>query len=177
MDALAIPKGLAGERSATWRGERSVALSAAFDFAVDGKAPDERSSVQRRYDTALLEASVASGAARAEDGPASGRRFSSIPCKRSSRERSRVAGMTWSQCTHHDFTCVTGSDEDRGNLEYLRESRNAGRWRKNAFIRDWRHRWDATAGTFVDETKRKRSACWPSYIHGMARRRILRAHF
>ena len=59
--------------------------------------------------------------------------------------------MTWSEGTPVHFTCVGDSEEDRGNLDYLRNVATQGGC-DTRYVAVTDIGWDATAGAFVDES-------------------------
>jgi len=151
MDALAIPKAWQERVARSWRA-KDLSLFGRFDFAFDGRGPPKMLEYNADTPTALLEASVAQWRwleqkIRPEHPDAD--QFNSLHEKLIASFR--AFSMTWSQGTVAHFTCVPDSDEDRGNLDYLRDVATQGGV-ETRFIAIGDIGWDATAGNFVDES-------------------------
>jgi glutathionylspermidine synthase len=149
MGELAIPPGWRDHVAASWRA-RTPSLMGRFDFAFDGRGPPKLLEYNADTPTALLEASVVQwhwlqqavlpGEPRADQ-------FNSLHEKLISNWR--ALGVTWSANTPVHFTCAGDSEEDRGNLDYLRDvATQAGVTTRFVAVEDIG--WNADAGAFVD---------------------------
>jgi glutathionylspermidine synthase len=149
MDELAIPRAWQAYVAASWQA-REPSLFGRFDFAYDGSGPPKLLEFNADTPTALLEASVAQWhwlqqAILPKDPTAD--QFNSIHEKLIANWR--ALAITWSHDTPVHFTCISGSDEDRGNIDYLRDvATQAGLTTKFIAIEDIG--WDEARGRFVD---------------------------
>jgi glutathionylspermidine synthase len=149
MGELAIPPAWRDHVTASWRA-RTPSLMGRFDFAFDGRGPPKLLEYNADTPTALLEASVVQwhwlqqailpGEPRADQ-------FNSLHEKLIANWR--ALAVTWSANTPVHFTCAGDSEEDRGNLDYLRDvATQAGVTTKFVAIEDVG--WNASRGAFVD---------------------------
>jgi glutathionylspermidine synthase len=150
FDALAIPEAWRERVARSWRA-KELSLFGRFDFAYDGSAPPKLLEYNADTPTALLEASVAQWrwlvqAIRPMHPDAD--QFNSL------HERLiaswRAFAVTWSAGTPVHFTCAGESEEDCGNLDYLRDVATQGGVDAR-FIAISDIGWDETAGVFVDD--------------------------
>jgi glutathionylspermidine synthase len=149
FEALAVPPAWRDRIARSWRA-KELSLFGRFDFAYDGNAPPKLLEYNADTPTALLEASVAQWrwleqAIRPARPDAD--QFNSL------HERLiaswRAFAVTWSAGTPVHFTCAGDSEEDRGNLDYLRDvATQGGVDARYVAIADIG--WDETAGVFVD---------------------------
>ncbi len=149
MDELAIPQAWRERVARSWR-SKELSLMGRFDLAFDGSGPPKLLEYNADTPTALLEASRRAVAlARAED-PAreSGRRPVQLAAREADPELPRVRGHVVGG--HGHFTCAADSEEDCGNLDYLRDVATQGGVQAR-FVAIDRIGWNASAGAFVDE--------------------------
>jgi glutathionylspermidine synthase len=149
FDALAVPARWREHVGASWR-ERDLTLLGRFDLAFDGKGPPKLLEYNADTPTALLEASVVQWrwleqAVRPRNADAD--QFNSLHEKLIASFR--AFAMTWSANTPVHFTCTGDSEEDRGNLDYLRDVATQGGV-ETRFLAVEDIGWDQDAGTFVD---------------------------
>jgi glutathionylspermidine synthase len=149
MNELAIPPAWRDPVAESWRA-RTPALMGRFDFAFDGRGPPKLLEYNADTPTALLEASVVQWhwlqqAILPREPQAD--QFNSLHEKLISNWR--ALGVTWSANTLVHFTCAGDSEEDCGNLDYLRDvATQAGIATKFIAVEDIG--WNADAGAFVD---------------------------
>jgi glutathionylspermidine synthase len=147
--ALAIPEAWRDRVARSWRA-KEVSLLGRFDFAFDGNGPPKLLEYNADTPTALLEASVAQWRwleQKIRPGNADADQFNSLHEKLIASWR--AFAMTWSEGTRVHFTCAADSEEDCGNLDYLRDVATQGGV-ETQFIAIEDIGWDATAGVFVD---------------------------
>jgi glutathionylspermidine synthase len=148
-DALAIPAAWR-ERVATSWTQRAYSLFGRFDLAYDGNGPPKLLEYNADTPTALLEASVAQWrwldqAIRPREPDAD--QFNSLHEKLIASFR--ALSITWSANTPVHFTCAGDSDEDRGNLDYLRDVATQGGCDAR-FVAIEDIGWDRANNAFVD---------------------------
>jgi glutathionylspermidine synthase len=146
---LAIPLAWHQRVAESWRA-RTQSLMGRFDLAFDGSAPPKLLEYNADTPTALLEASVVQWhwlqQAIVPEAPQADQ-FNSLHEKLIANWR--ALAVTWSSNTPVHFTCAGDSDEDRGNLDYLRDvATQAGVTTKFIAIEDVG--WNADRGAFVD---------------------------
>ncbi len=149
MAELAIPPGWRDRVAESWRA-RQPSLFGRFDFAFDGTAPPKLLEYNADTPTALLEASVVQWywmqQAIAPGEPAADQ-FNSLHEKLIANWR--ALAVTWSANTPVHFSCAGDSDEDCGNLDYLRDvATQAGVTTKFIAIEDIG--WNDASGAFLD---------------------------
>ncbi len=149
MAELAIPPGWRDRVAESWRA-RQPSLFGRFDFAFDGTAPPKLLEYNADTPTALLEASVVQWywmqQAIAPGEPAADQ-FNSLHEKLIANWR--ALAVTWSANTTVHFSCAGDSDEDCGNLDYLRDvATQAGVTTKFIAIEDIG--WNDASGAFLD---------------------------
>jgi glutathionylspermidine synthase len=150
FDALAIPAAWRARVARSWRA-KELSLFGRFDFAYDGSGPPKLLEYNADTPTALLEASVAQWrwlmqAVRPSQPDAD--QFNSLHEKLIASWR--AFAVTWSAGTPVHFTCAGDSEEDRGNLDYLRDVATQGGVDAR-FVAIGDVGWDETAGVFVDD--------------------------
>jgi glutathionylspermidine synthase len=150
FDALAIPNAWRDRVARSWRA-KELSLFGRFDFAWDGKGPPKLLEYNADTPTALLEASVAQWrwleqSIRPANPDAD--QFNSLHEKLIASWR--AFSMTWSAGTPVHFTCAGDSEEDCGNLDYLRDVATQGGVEAR-FVAITDVGWDETAGVFVDD--------------------------
>jgi len=150
FDSLAIPDAWRERVARSWRA-KELSLFGRFDFAYDGNGPPKVLEYNADTPTALLEASVAQWrwlvqAIRPTHPDAD--QFNSLHEKLIASWR--AFAMTWSAGTPVHFTCAGDSEEDCGNLDYLRDVATQGGVDAR-FIAISDIGWDETAGVFVDD--------------------------
>ena len=149
MDRLAIPESWRDCVAQSWR-SRQPSLFGRFDLAYDGSGPPKLLEFNADTPTALLEASVVQWhwlqqAILPKEPRAD--QFNSLHEKLIANWRALM--VTWSANTKVHFACAGDSEEDRGNLDYLRDvATQAGVATKFVAIEDIG--WDAANGCFVD---------------------------
>jgi glutathionylspermidine synthase len=150
FDALAIPVAWRERVARSWRA-RELSLFGRFDLAYDGKGPPKLLEYNADTPTALLEASVAQWnwleqfiRPRHPDAD----QFNSVHEKLIASWR--AFAVTWSVGTPVHFTCAADSEEDCGNLDYLRDVATQGGVDAR-FVATADIGWDNTAGVFVDD--------------------------
>jgi glutathionylspermidine synthase len=146
---LAIPVAWRDRVARAWR-VKELSLFGRFDFAYDGKGPPKLLEYNADTPTALLEASVAQWRwleQKIRPGRPGADQFNSLHEKLIASWR--AFAVTWSEGTVVHFTCVGDSEEDRGNLDYLRDVATQGGVTTRYIAVD-EIGWDATAGVFVD---------------------------
>jgi glutathionylspermidine synthase len=150
MADLAIPPAWRDRVAESWRA-RTPSLMGRFDLAFDGTGPPKLLEYNADTPTALLEASVVQWhwlqqAVMPTEPDAD--QFNSLHEKLVANWR--ALAVTWSANTPVHFTCAGDSDEDRGNVDYLRDvATQAGVTTKFIAIEDVG--WNADRGTFVDQ--------------------------
>jgi glutathionylspermidine synthase len=121
-----------------------------FDLAFDGTGPPKLLEYNADTPTALLEASVVQWhwlQQTVMSAEPQADQFNSLHEKLVANWR--ALAMTWSANTPVHFTCAGDSEEDRGNLGYLRDvATQAGVTTKFIAIEDVG--WNAERGAFVD---------------------------
>ena len=149
MGELAIPPAWHDHVARSWR-EHAPSLLGRFDLAFNGRDPPKLLEYNADTPTALLEASVVQwhwlqqailpGEPRADQ-------FNSLHEKLIANWR--ALAVTWSSNTPVHFTCAGDSEEDRGNLDYLRDvATQAGVTTQFIAVEDLG--WNADRGAFVD---------------------------
>jgi glutathionylspermidine synthase len=149
FDRLAIPVPWRDRVARSWRA-KDLSLFGRFDFAFDGTGPPKLLEYNADTPTALLEASVAQWRwleQKIRPGNRDADQFNSLHEKLIASWR--AFAVTWSEGTPVHFTCVADSEEDCGNLDYLRDVATQGGIDAR-FIAIEDIGWDATAGVFVD---------------------------
>jgi len=151
FDVLAIPDAWHDRIARSWRA-KELSLFGRFDLAFDGKGPAKLLEYNADTPTALLEASVAQWrwleqAIRPTNPDAD--QFNSLHEKLIASWR--AFAVTWSAGTPVHFTCAGDSEEDCGNLDYLRDVATQGGV-DTRFVAIADVGWDETAGVFVDDT-------------------------
>ena len=119
-DQLAIPAAWHRRIADSWA-KREPSLYGRFDFAFDGSGPPKLLEYNADTPTALLEASVVQWRwleQAIRPGNADADQFNSLHEKLIANWR--ALAVTWSASTPVHFTCAD-SEEDRGNLDYLRD--------------------------------------------------------
>ncbi len=149
MGELAIPASWRERVAASWR-ERQPSLFGRFDLAFDGTGPPKLLEYNADTPTALLEASVVQwhwlrqAIVPREPGAD---QFNSLHEKLIASWR--ALGVTWSASTPVHFTCAGDSEEDRGNLDYLRDvATQAGVDARFIAVEDID--WNEARGAFLD---------------------------
>jgi glutathionylspermidine synthase len=149
MGELAIPPAWHDHVAASWRA-RTPSLMGRFDFAFDGRGPPKLLEYNADTPTALLEASVVQWHWLQQailPGEPHADQFNSLHEKLIANWR--ALAVTWSANTSVHFTCAGDSEEDRGNLDYLRDvATQAGVTTKFVAVEDIG--WNADRGAFVD---------------------------
>jgi glutathionylspermidine synthase len=150
FDALAIPPAWHDRVARSWRA-KDFSLFGRFDFASDGSGPPKLLEYNADTPTALLEASVAQWrwleqAIRPSQPDAD--QFNSLHEKLIASFR--AFELTGASGTPVHFTCAGDSEEDCGNLHYLRDVATQGGIDAR-FVAIGDIGWDATAGAFVDD--------------------------
>ena len=147
---LAVPVAWRDRVARAWRA-KELSLFGRFDFAFDGKGPPKLLEYNADTPTALLEASVAQWRWLEQkirpDRPGADQ-FNSLHEKLIASWR--AFAVTWSEGTAVHFTCAGDSEEDRGNLDYLRDVATQGGV-TTRYIAVNEIGWDATASVFVDD--------------------------
>ncbi len=149
MDRLAIPETWRDRVADSWRA-RQPSLIGRFDLAFDGAGAPKLLEYNADTPTALLEASVVQWhwlqqAIVPRDAGAD--QFNSLHEKLIANWR--ALALTWSAGTPVHFTCAGDSDEDRGNLDYLRDvATQAGVTARFIAVEDVG--WNAAREIFVD---------------------------
>ena len=149
FDRLAIPAAWHESVGRSWR-SKQPSLFGRFDFAFDGADPPKLLEYNADTPTALLEASVVQWHwLQQAILPAlpQADQFNSLHEKLIANWR--ALATTWSANTLVHFTCAADSEEDCGNIDYLRDvATQAGVTTKFVAIDDIG--WDGTSGRFVD---------------------------
>ncbi|MFO1413199.1 MAG: glutathionylspermidine synthase family protein [Burkholderiales bacterium] len=150
MAELAIPPAWRDRVARSWRA-KDLSLFGRFDLAYDGKGPPKLLEYNADTPTALLEAAVAQWrwleqSVKREHADAD--QFNSLHEKLI--QSWRAFAVSWSAGTVVHFTCAGDSEEDCGNLDYLRDVATQGGV-ETRFIDVAHIGWDATAGCFVDD--------------------------
>jgi glutathionylspermidine synthase len=147
---LAIPEAWRERVSRSWRA-KDLSLFGRFDLAYDGNGPPKLLEYNADTPTALLEASVAQWRwleQKIRPTNPDADQFNSLHEKLIASWR--AFAVTWSDGTIVHFTCAGDSEEDVGNLDYLRDVATQGGIDAR-FLPVDAIGWDATAGCFVDE--------------------------
>jgi len=150
FDALAIPAAWRDRVARSWRA-KELSLFGRFDLAWDGKGAPKLLEYNADTPTALLEASVAQWRwleQAIRPGSPDADQFNSLHEKLIASWR--AFAVTWSAGTPVHFTCAGDSEEDCGNLDYLRDVATQGGVDAR-FVAITDIGWDATAGVFVDD--------------------------
>ena len=148
---LAIPEAWRERVARSWRA-KDLTLFGRFDLAYDGSGPPKLLEYNADTPTALLEASVAQWRwleQKIRPTEPEADQFNSLHEKLIASWR--AFAVTWSDGTIVHFTCAADSEEDVGNLDYLRDVATQGGIDAR-FIPVDAIGWDATAGCFVDES-------------------------
>ena len=149
MNELAIPVHWQDRVARSWRA-KEPSLFGRFDLAWDGRGAPKLLEYNADTPTALLEASVVQWRWLQQaiiPGNAEADQFNSLHEKLIANWR--ALAVTWSADTPVYFTCDGDSEEDCGNLDYLRDvATQAGVDARSIVVEDIG--WDATAGRFVD---------------------------
>jgi glutathionylspermidine synthase len=146
---LAIPEAWR-ERVATSLTQRAYSLFGRFDLAYDGSGPPKLLEYNADTPTALLEAAVAQWrwleqTIRTREPDAD--QFNSLHEKLIASFR--ALSITWSANTPVHFTCAGDSEEDCGNIDYLRDVATQGGCDAR-FVAVEDIGWDRANGVFVD---------------------------
>lgn len=147
--ALAIPEAWRERVARSWRA-KELSLFGRFDLAYEGSGPPKLLEYNADTPTALLEASVAQWRwleQKIRPGNEDADQFNSLHEKLIASWR--AFAVTWSEGTPVHFTCVADSEEDCGNLDYLRDVATQGGIDAR-FIAVEDIGWNAGAGVFVD---------------------------
>jgi glutathionylspermidine synthase len=149
MGELAIPAAWRDRVAESWRA-RQPSLFGRFDLAFDGGGPPKMLEYNADTPTALLEASVVQWhwleQTVRRDAPDADQ-FNSLHEKLIANWR--ALAVTWSANTTVHFSCAGDSEEDRGNLDYLRDvATQAGVATRFVAVEDIG--WDSATGRFVD---------------------------
>ncbi len=149
MAELAIPERWREHVAASWHA-RDPSLFGRFDLAFDGSGAPKLLEYNADTPTALLEASVVQWhwmqQAILPQEP-SADQFNSLHEKLIASWR--ALGVTWSAGSPVHFACAGESEEDRGNLDYLRDvALQAGVNARFVAVEDIG--WNAASGVFVD---------------------------
>ena len=149
MAELAIPEAWHDRVAESWRA-RQPSLFGRFDLAFDGSGPPKLLEFNADTPTALLEASVVQWywmqQAILPHEP-SADQFNSLHEKLIANWR--ALAVTWSANTPVHFTCAGDSEEDCGNLDYLRDvATQAGVTTKFIAVEDIG--WNDARGAFLD---------------------------
>lgn len=149
LGELAIPPAWRERVAESWRA-RQPSLFGRFDFAWDGRGAPKLLEYNADTPTALLEASVAQWhwlQQAIHPRMPEADQFNSLHEKLIASWR--ALAVTWSANTTVHFGCAGDSDEDRGNLDYLRDvATQAGV--RTRFIAVDDIGWDRNHGVFVD---------------------------
>jgi len=149
MQELAIPAAWHERVAASWQA-RAPSLLGRFDLAFDGRGAPKLLEYNADTPTALLEASVVQWYWMQQailPSTPDADQFNSLHEKLIANWR--ALGVTWSADTPVHFTCAGDSEEDRGNLDYLRDvATQAGV--ETRFVAIEEIGWNAANGTFVD---------------------------
>jgi glutathionylspermidine synthase len=147
---LAIPEAWRERVARSWRA-KDLSLFGRFDLAYDGNGPPKLLEYNADTPTALLEASVAQWRwleQKIRPGNPDADQFNSLHEKLIASWR--AFAVSWSAGTVVHFTCAGDSEEDVGNLDYMRDVATQGGV-STRFIPIDAIGWDATAGCFVNE--------------------------
>jgi glutathionylspermidine synthase len=150
FDALAIPVACRERVAASWRAQEFT-LFGRFDLAYDGNSPPKLLEYNADTPTALLEASVVQWRwleQAIRPGNPDADQFNSLHEKLIASWR--ALAVTFSANTPVYFTCTGDSEEDRGNIDYLRDVATQGGVDAR-FIAVEDIGWDSTSGVFVDD--------------------------
>jgi glutathionylspermidine synthase len=149
LGELAIPSAWRARVAESWRA-RTPSMMGRFDLAYDGLGAPKLLEYNADTPTALLEASVVQWHWLQQaivPGEPSADQFNSLHEKLLANWR--ALAITWSANTPVHFACAGESDEDRGNLFYLRDvATQAGVATKFIAIEDIG--WNGDRGCFVD---------------------------
>jgi glutathionylspermidine synthase len=150
FDEMKIPAAYHEYVVKSWEaGEPSV--FGRFDFAYDGKGPPKMLEYNADTPTALLEASVAQWDWLEQailPAKPNADQFNSLHEKLIARWKMLRDGSLRNRFLH--FTCVRDSDEDLGNIEYLRDTAQQAGF-ETAFIYVDDIGWANDARVFIDE--------------------------
>jgi glutathionylspermidine synthase len=145
LEQLAIPETVRERVRASWA-KREPSLLGRFDFIYDGKNPPKLLEYNADTPTSLLEASVAQWRWLEAVKPDADQ-FNSLHEKLIARWQ--ALRLDWPVDTPAYFTCTKDSEEDFGNIEYLRDTAiQAGIDARFIFIDDIG--WADDVNVFVD---------------------------
>jgi len=143
FEQLAIPQPYAAYAAASWRAGEPT-LFGRFDFSYDGAGEPRLLEYNADTPTSLIEAAIAQWNWQQQLQPDADQ-FNSLHEKLIERWRGLATALPH---TVH-FSCVRGSEEDGGNLDYLRDTAmQAGFDARRIDVEDIG--WDAAGGAFVD---------------------------
>ena len=147
---LAIPDAWRERVARSWRA-KDLSLFGRFDFAYDGSGPPKLLEYNADTPTALLEASVVQWRwleQKIRPTNLDADQFNSLHEKLIASWR--AFAVSWSAGTVVHFTCAGDSEEDVGNVDYMRDVATQGGVDAR-FVPIEAIGWDATAGCFVGE--------------------------
>jgi glutathionylspermidine synthase len=150
FDELKIPAAYHDHIVRSWQ-THEPSVFGRFDFAYDGRSPPKLLEYNADTPTALLEASVAQWDWLEQSvmpGKPNADQFNSIHEKLIARWKTLHESNLRSRFLH--FTCLKDSDEDLGNIEYLRDTAQQAGF-DTAFIYVDDIGWANDARVFVDE--------------------------
>jgi glutathionylspermidine synthase len=147
---LAIPAAWRERVARSWRA-KDLSMFGRFDVAYDGSGAPKLLEYNADTPTALLEASVAQWRwleQKIRPGNPDADQFNSLHEKLIASWR--AFAVSWSAGTIVHFTCAADSEEDVGNLDYMRDVATQGGV-QTRFVPIDAIGWDAATGCFVDE--------------------------
>jgi glutathionylspermidine synthase len=155
---FAIPEPFTALVEQSWR-EKEKSLFGRFDFSWDGKSPPKMLEYNADTPTALIEASVAQWYWLQEVKP-NADQFNSLHEKLIARWEVMREEFPADRIVH--FTCAGESEEDAGNLDYLRDTAvQAGIDAR--FIDIAQVGWNSATNAFVDDQDRRISVLFKLY--------------
>jgi glutathionylspermidine synthase len=150
LDELKIPAGFHDYVTRSWQ-QREPSVFGRFDLVYDGKGPPKMLEYNADTPTALLEGSVAQWNWLEQailPGTPNADQFNSIHEKLIARWQALREASFRNRFLH--FCCVKDSDEDFGNIEYLRDTATQAGF-ETAFIYVDDIGWANDAKVFIDE--------------------------
>jgi glutathionylspermidine synthase len=150
LDELKIPAGFQEYVTKSWQ-QREPSVFGRFDLVYDGNGPPKMLEYNADTPTALLEGSVAQWTWLEQailPGTPNADQFNSIHEKLIARWQALREASFRNRFLH--FTCVKDSDEDFGNIEYLRDTATQAGF-ETAFIFVDDIGWANDAKVFIDE--------------------------